>query len=273
MRVALAQVDCALGDVEENARRASEAIARAREREADLLVFPELSLTGYSLDRPERVALEPDSVLIGELAKAAGAMAVVIGFVERGPQRPYSSAAYLEDGRVLHVQRKTFLPGYGRFDEDRHFSPGDGVRAFATRHARVALLVCNDLWHAPLALIAVREGAEVLVVPASSGCAADGDYRADWDELLRFHARFHQAFVVFVNRVGSEGQVRFWGASRVVDPLGRVVAEAPEDDPALVIADLDLHAVERRRKELPVLKEARLDLLAREFHRLADQER
>lgn len=277
MRVALAQVDCALGDVEENARRAREAIVRARESRADLLVFPELSLAGYSLAGVNGAALEPDSALIAGLAEEAGEMAVVLGFVEKEAERFHNSAAYLEAGRALHVQRKTFLPGYGRFEEDRRFAPGDGVHAFATRGTRLALLICNDLWQAPLVFMAVHDGAELLIVPACSGVVVggtdDSHFRSDWDALLRFHARFHQAFVVFVNRVGGEGEVRFWGSSRVLDPLGRVVAEAPADEPALVIAELDLSEVRRRREELPLLEQPRLELLAREFNRLAGGQR
>ena len=92
----------------------------------------------------------------------------------------------------------------------------------------------------------------------------------DWADLLRFHARFLQAWVVFVNRVGEEAGVRFWGGSRVVDPWGNVVAQAPRSEPALVHAELDLGAVRRRRREMPLLKEHRLEVIKREVDRLVD---
>jgi predicted amidohydrolase len=276
LRVALAQVDCVLGDVEENARRAREAIARARAGGADLVVFPELSLTGYALGTvTEDVAIELDDAAIGAVADAADDVSVVVGCVEHGAVQTYNSALYLEAGAILHVQRKTHLPTYGRFEEQKHFSQGPALRAFDTRLGRFALLICNDAWQAPLAYVAVHDGARVLIVPACSSLEHDSgtdpaEIERDWSDLLRFHARFLQAYVVFVNRVGEEAGLRFWGGSQVVDPWGRVIAQAPRGEPALVQAELDLGAVRRRRRELPLLKDPRLALVRREVDRLLD---
>jgi len=274
LRVALAQVDCALGDVEENARRAREQIAGARAHDADLVVFPELSLTGYALGAvADDMALGRDDDTIAALAEAAEDVSVVVGCVEQSRVQTYNSALFLERGTVVHVQRKAYLPTYGRFEEHKHFTPGHGLRAFDSRLGRFALLICNDAWQAPLAFLAVHDGARVLIVPACSSLEPDAgtdpaEIERDWHDLLRFHARFLQAYVVFVNRVGEEAGLRFWGGSQVVDPWGRVVAQAPRGEPALVCADLDLGAVRRRRRELPLLKEGRLGLLARELDRL-----
>jgi predicted amidohydrolase len=274
LRVALAQVDCVLGDVEENARRAREQIARARAQDCDLVVFPELNLTGYALGAVvDDVALEPDDETIAALADDAEDLGVVVGCVEQGRVQTYNSALFLERGSVLHVQRKTYLPTYGRFEEHKHFTPGHALRAFDSRLGRLAILICNDAWQAPLAFVAVHDGARVLLVPACSSLQAGAgtdpaEIERDWQDLLRFHARFLQAYVVFVNRVGEEAGLRFWGGSQVVDPWGRVVAQAPHGEPALLTAELDLGAVRRRRRELPLLKEGRLGLLARELDRL-----
>jgi predicted amidohydrolase len=276
LRVALAQVDCVLGDVEENVRRASEQIARARAEGAELVVFPELSLTGYALGAvTEDVALTVDDDAIGALAAAAADVGVVVGCVEQGAVQTYNSALYLERGAVVHVQRKTHLPTYGRFEEHKYFSQGPALRAFDTRLGRFALLICNDAWQAPLAFVAVHDGARVLIVPACSslepGSGTDpAEIERDWSDLLRFHARFLQAWVVFVNRVGEEAGLTFWGGSQVVDPWGEVVARAPRGEAALVHAELDLGAVRRRRRELPLLKEPRLGLMRREVDRLLD---
>jgi predicted amidohydrolase len=276
LRVALAQVDCVLGDVEENVRRAREQIARARADGAELVVFPELSLTGYALGAvTEDVALTVDDEAIAALAAAADDVGVVVGCVELGAVQTFNSALYLERGAVVHVQRKTHLPTYGRFEEHKYFSQGAALRAFDTRLGRFALLICNDAWQAPLAFVAVHDGARVLIVPACSslepGSGTDpAEIERDWSDLLRFHARFLQAWVVFVNRVGEEAGLTFWGGSQVVDPWGRIVAQAPRGEPALVHADLDLGAVRRRRRELPLLKEPRLGLMRREMDRLLD---
>ena len=274
LRVALAQVDCLLGDVAENVRRARDVVERARAQGADLVVFPELSLTGYALGTvTEDVALSADDETIVALAEAARGVAVVVGCVEQGAVQTYNSALYLEDGAVVHVQRKTHLPTYGRFEEHKFFSQGPALRAFDTRFGRVALLICNDAWQPALAFLAVHDGARVLVVPACSslepGAGTDpAEVERDWSDLLRFHARFLQAYVVFVNRVGEEAGLTFWGGSQVVDPWGRVVALAPRGEPALVLAELDLAAVRRRRREIPLLKDPRLGLLRREVDRL-----
>jgi predicted amidohydrolase len=276
IRVALAQVDCVLGDVEENARRARETIARARDEGADLVVFPELNLAGYALGAvTEDVAVALDDPVVGSVAEAADGIAAVVGCVESGRVHTYNSALFLDGGRIVHVQRKTHLPTYGRWEEHKHFTQGAALRAFDTRLGRFAILICNDAWQAPMAYIAAHDGARVLVVPACSSLEAaagtdPAELERDWADLLRFHARFLQAWVIFVNRVGEEAGVTFWGGSRVVDPWGRILAEAPRGEPALVHADLDLSAVRRRRREMPLLKEPRLGLIRREVDRLIE---
>jgi len=280
LRVALAQVECTLGDVEANARRAREVVAAARDGGADLVVFPELSLSGYALGAVTAdVALRVDDPAIAGLAEEAGEMAVMVGFVEDGAVHTYNSFAHLHGGRVVHVQRKNYLPTYGRFEEHKHFRPGQSLRAYDTPWGRFAVLICNDAWQAPLSFLAVHDGARVLIVPACSSLDPEpGDgidppaIEADWTHLLRFHARFLQSWVVFVNRVGDDAGLRFWGGSRVLDPWGETLVEAPRREPALVYADLELGAVRRARREMPLVKEPRLEFLVREFGRLADQD-
>jgi predicted amidohydrolase len=276
LNVALAQVDCVLGDVEENARRAHAAIARAKADGADLVVFPELSLTGYALGLlNDDVALTLDDPIVTGLAEAADGIAVVLGLVEQGRVHVYNSALFLDRGEIVHVQRKTHLPTYGRWEESKHYSQGAALRAFDTRLGRTAMLICNDAWQAPMAYIAAHDGARLLVIPVCSSLEADSgtdpaELERDWAELVRFHARFLQTWVVFVNRVGSEAGMTFWGGSRVVDPWGRVVAQAPRGEEAIVHAELDVTAVRRRRREIPLLKEPRLELIRREIDRLLE---
>ena len=277
MKVALAQVDCALGDVDANAKRALDAVAEARHQGAEVVVFPELSLTGYSLGQVVAdVAVERDDPRLGALAAAAGEEgAVVVGFAEATRRlHTYNSAAWLEGGGVAHVHRKLYLPTYGAFEERKHFSPGQAMRAFDTRLGRVALLVCNDAWQPALPFVGVQDGAEVLVIPTNSAASPYPDVldtKSYWTDITRFYARMLECYVVFVNRVGTEGDFAFWGGSHVVDPWGRVVAQAPDSAEALVLADVDVAAVRRRRREVPLVREARLSLLSRELSRLADE--
>jgi predicted amidohydrolase len=270
VRVALGQVEPALGDVPENTRRTREVLDRARSEGADLVVLPELMLTGYSLGRvSEDVSRSVDDPEIMELAEAADGLACLVGFAEAGRVHTYNSAAYLEGGEVRHVHRKLYLPTYDIWEERKHFTPGGAMRSFETDGiGRVAILICSDAWQPALAVLAVQDGARVLIVPANSTRRLPA-IQEEWRDINRFYARILECYVVFVNRVGEEHELSFWGGSHVYDPWGELVAEAPADEPALLTVDLDLGGVSRRRREMPLVKEARLALLSRELDRLA----
>lgn len=269
MRVALAQIESVLGDVAENTRRVGEALGRARAERADLVVFPELTLSGYALGHTDQdVALAVTDPEIAALAHEADGMGCVIGFAEAGRVHTYNSAAYLEHGAVRHVHRKLYLPTYDIWEERKHFTPGGAMRAFDTRLGQMAILVCSDAWQPALAVLAVQDGARVLIIPANS-TGRRSNIEDEWRDISRFYARMLESYVIFVNRVGEEAGLHFWGGSHVYDPWGKLVAEAPLDEPALVIAELDLANVRRRRREMPLVKEARLALLSRELDRLA----
>src|SRR3954447_22682356 len=268
VRVALAQGDCALGDVAENIRRVRQALAQATAESADLVVFPELALSGYSLGRvAEDVSRAVEDEEIAGLVADAGT-AFVLGFAEAGRLHTYNSALYAEGGRVHHVHRKLYLPTYDIWEERKHFTPGAAMRAFDTRFGRMAILLCADAWQPALAVLAVQDGARVLIEPADR-TVRRGDIVEQWHNIARFYAGTLQSYVVFVSRVGVEPGLRFWGGSHVYGPEGELVAEAPRDEPALVTADLDLASVRRVRRAMPLLKEARLGLLSREVERLA----
>ena len=272
----LAQIDCLLGDVEANLRRAKEIVAEAKDEGADLVVFPELSLAGYALKEfSTDVAIEARSEPIVSLAEEAGEMGVVVGFCEEGRGfHIYNSAAYLEGGSLLHLHRKLYLPNYRIYEERKHYNPGQSMRAFDTRLGRMAMLICNDAWQPFVPFIAVQDGAQVLIIPANSGRYPYPellDTKEYWRDITRFYARMLESYVIFVNRIGEEENLVFLGHSHVVDPWGRVVAEGPERDEALITVDIDLGNVRRRRREVPLVKEARLALLSRELNRLAEE--
>jgi predicted amidohydrolase len=275
MRIALAQTNARLGDVDANLDVAARHIDDGLAEGADLIVFPELNLTGYAIgDVDEDLAVEVGDPRLTALAERAGTAGLVLGFPEISEGlHVYNSCAYFEGGRLLHVHRKLYLPTYDIFEERKAFSPGQDMRAFPTRHGRMALLTCNDAWQPQLAFVAVQDAARVLLVPAASARARPGkpwDAREYWRDITRFYARMFQTFVVFVNRAGDEGELQFWGGSHVYDPWGNLVAEAPLGEEARVTVDLDLDAVRRRRREIPLLKEARLGLLERELRRLVE---
>lgn len=276
MRVALAQINPILGDVDANFKLAREAIAEARERGAELVVFPELSLTGYALGQiSDEVSIEIQDERITSLAKEAGETSIVLGFHEDGGDiRTFNSAAYFEDGSLVHLHRKLYLPTYGVFEERKLFSPGQVMRAFGTKFGRMAILICNDAWQPTLGFLAVQDSARVLLVPTNSADSrfpGDMDTTEYWHDITRFYARMFECYVVFVNRVGTEGKLAFWGSSHVMDPWGNVIAEAALYKKDMVTADLDLKSVLQRRRQVPLLREARLGLLSRELNRLAEE--
>ncbi|RZQ64517.1 nitrilase-related carbon-nitrogen hydrolase [Amycolatopsis suaedae] len=273
MRVALAQTDCRLGDVEGNLVDAERIIKESAAQNADLVVFPELSLTGYALGQlADDISLWPDDPRLAELSLHGPD--VVIGLLEDGRIRRHNTALYMSDGQVLHNHRKLYLPNYLIWEERKHASPGQTMRAFDTRHARIATLICNDAWQPMLPWLAAQDGAEVLVVPTNSAAkltAGSFDPAEYWHDLLVFTARMQQCWVIFVNRVGDEAGVRFWGGSRVIDPWGSVVATAATWEESLTFVDVDVTAVRRRRREIPLLADARLGLLRRELERLINE--
>ena len=273
LRVTLAQVDCTLGDLEANLRRTGEVLEQARADQADLVVFPELSLTGYSMGQlVDDVSIDAVDEEMSPLLRGNESMGVVVGFSEAGRLDTYNSAAYLRDGAVTHLHRKLYLPNYGAFEERKHFSPGQALRAFDTEFGPMAILICNDVWQPMLPFLAVQDGARVLIIPANSSrqrFPGLADMPQEWRDINRFHARMLESYLIFVNRVGVEGDLTFWGGSHVLDPWGRTIHEAPIDEPSVVTVAIDLDAVRLRRRDMPLVKEARLGLLAREIDRLA----
>jgi predicted amidohydrolase len=275
VRIALGQFGSELGGVDTNLEQMRELTDEANSRHADLIVFPELATHGYSLGHlADSRSVRAKDPRLAELAR--GHCDVLAGFHEDGGVRNYNSAAYLSDREVVHVHRKLYLPTYLAWEERKHHSPGQTMRAFDTAHGRTAVLICNDAWQPALPWLAAQDGAELLLIPTDSAAALGAvaqeatvldtiDY---WQQLLRFIARMQQCWVVFVNRVGTEGAARFWGGSRVLDPTGEIVVEAPLWEPALVTVDIDVAAARRRRRELPLLAEARLGLVERELLRL-----
>jgi predicted amidohydrolase len=277
MRITLAQAESVLGDVDANLMRATEIMALAASEHSDLVVFPELFLTGYALGRvDEDLTMSADDPRLKALSAVVPQTDVLIGLYEDGlGVHNYNSAAYYEAGALVHTHRKLYLPTYDVFEERKHFSPGQSMRAYDTRHGRMATLICNDAWQPQLAFLAVQDGARVLLMPTNSAQSRFPeryDSRTYWRDISVFYARMFECYVVFVNRVGEEGEhLRFWGGSHVVDPWGEIVCELPENQEAFVTAEINLANVRKRRREVPLVREARLGLLAREATRLAEE--
>ena len=275
-KIALAQVDATLGDVAANLDLHLQWIARARKAGANLLVFPELSLTGYLLqDLVSEVSLSPDDPAFAKIADAAGDMAVVVGAIEESPDHAqYISGYLIERGAIRHVHRKVYLAAYGVFDEARYVGSGRRVRAVDTAAAgRIGMIICEDAWHPSLVGLSLLDGANLLVIQVASPVRdltrGELPYNARiWMDTLRTYARLYGTTIVFCNRVGSEDGLVFWGHSCVLGPDGEVMAQAPLYDEHLLVVDVDPERVRQARLSNPVLREEKLDLTVRESRRL-----
>jgi predicted amidohydrolase len=277
MRITLAQASSELGDVAANLERAIEVIAEGGREGSDLVVFPELFLTGYALGQvDEDVAMSADDPKLTQLSTITPGTDVLMGFYEDGlGVHSYNAASYYSGGERVHTHRKLYLPTYDIFEERKYFSPGQSMRAFDARQGRFATLICNDAWQPQLPFLAVQDGARMLLVPTNSSQSRfpeQYDSRTYWRDITVFYARMFECYVVFVNRVGDEGEhLRFWGGSHIVDPWGKIVCALPDDEEAIVTTQIDLSMVRKRRREVPLVREARLGLLAREATRLAEE--
>jgi predicted amidohydrolase len=278
LRIALAQIAPRLGALAENIGRHRELIAEARSNGADLVVFPELGLTGYQLqDLAAEVAMTVDDPRLAVLAAETTDLSVVLSFVEESPDhRLFIAAALLEDGELRHVHRKVFLPTYGLFDERRFFAAGDVIRATPSRlGVGVGLAVCEDFWHLGVPQLLALDGAQILVNVSSSpgrDLAATNEVglgtATSWRILMRTYAQLTTSLVVFCNRVGVDESITFWGGSEVIGPNGDAIFSAPLFDEGLYVVDVGLEDIRRERVALPLLRDERLELQARELARI-----
>jgi predicted amidohydrolase len=277
--VALAQMAPHLGALEENLARHHELLAEARSQGADLAVFPELGLTGYLLqDLNAEVAMRRDDPRLLELARAAGDMAAIVSFVEESDDhRLFIAAALLEGGALRHVHRKVFLPTYGLFDERRFFAPGNSLRAVTSERLglRLGISVCEDFWHLATPQLLALDGAQVLVNVSSSpgrDVAAVNEAglgtATSWRTLNRTYAQLTTSYVIFVNRVGVDESITFWGGSEVVSPTGQSVLSAPTHDEGLFMASLEPAALRRERIATPLLRDERPEVVLRQLDRI-----
>jgi predicted amidohydrolase len=278
--VACAQIDCVLGDLKSNIEKHVIYIERAIKNGAKLILFPELSLTGYTLrDINWDVAINPsNSNLLDDLKKLSREIIIVAGGVEEGENYGiYNSAFVFEDGEIKHIHRKIYPPTYGMFEEMRYFSNGDSVRAFNTKIGRFGVLICEDLWHISLPYLLAIDGAKLIAGLAASPTRVSGNdeilpnYRIN-SEHHKTYARLLSVYLLFSNRVGYEDGVNFWGGSEIVNPNGEVLSVAKFFEEDIIFAEIDENEMRRSRRfsrhfidENPTLVERELQRIINKF--------
>jgi predicted amidohydrolase len=271
MKIALAQVAPALGDLDANLDLHLRAAARARRLKADLLVFPELSLTGYTLkDLVEETAIDPRRAPAFRALKAASrGLDIVVGFVEESARAKgliYNAAAYLSRGALVHVHRKVALPTYGMFEEGKFFARGGAAETFAGPGLRTGLLICRDFLQTGLGYLLQAGGAELVIAISAAPGRGSTPGRAFassrmWELMGESLAFFGSAFVVYCNRVGFEDGVPFAGGSFIYGPDGSLLGRAPYIEEDLLVRDIRPDDVRRARRRMHFHKEDRPEIV------------
>jgi NAD+ synthase (glutamine-hydrolysing) len=254
--IALAQIDSAVGNLKKNIQHHITFIKKAIANKANIVVFPELSLTGYSVkDLNWDLALraEPNK-RFSEFLKLSKSITIIAGAIEEGDNFGiYNSAFVFEDGKVFSAHRKIYPPTYGMFEEMRYFNQGKDVRVFNSKYGKLGILICEDLWHISLPYILAQDGADAIISLTASPTRLSGSSHklavAEVNyEQHRAYARLLSTYVVFCNRVGFEDGVNFWGGSHFVDPLGNTVINAKYFDEELLISKIDENEIRKARR-------------------------
>jgi len=244
LTVALGQITSSCCNLKGNCERHIEWIHRARSQGAQLIVFPELSLSGYYLrEAVSEAAISLDNPIIKQLT-AESTIGVIVGFVEKGARKNYfNSALFIEKGNIIGIHRKIYLPTYGMFEEGRYFTPGKNLKTHKTSCGTVGIVICEDAWYPHLVLQFSKMNVNLLVVitasPVKGITRESGIKNIEMNRfLMRLYARNLKVPVLFVNKIGYEHGVYFWGGSAVYTPDGAVQCTASVFSEDLVITHI-----------------------------------
>lgn len=271
VRIALVQMSCS-ADPAENLKKASARIREAAKKGAQIVCLQELFRTPYFCQTESAAHFDlaepipgPTTDALSKVARANKVVIVASLFEKRAKGVYHNTAAVIDaDGKFLGKYRKMHIPDDPGFYEKYYFVPGDlGFQVFETKFAKIGVLICWDQWFPEGARLAALAGADILVYPTAIGWTpADpkeaARYRDAWTTIQRSHAVANGVFVAAINRVGREGELKFWGHSFVAAPFGEIIAQAGESE-TILTADLDLSKIEQTRREWPFLRDRRID--------------
>ena len=287
MRVAVCQTAPILLDIKANFENIFAHIHQCKEKGADLIVFPELALTGYfvGLDY-HKVALRMDSFEIQQLAAATKGTAAVIGFIEESlSMNFYNSALVAVNGEILFAYRKLNLPNYGVFEERKFFSNGKHIRIFKLQDLNVAVFICNDVWHPALPYLGVTEKADMFITIFNSSQGSMGSEFSNiesWEIINKFYSRVFGIYNICANRVGEESPgdkrylpkdiqeqkgmpeafvlpesdktYQFWGGSSIINPFGQQIYKAKLYERDVIMGEVSRDFIRRKKILLPYLR-------------------
>ena len=289
MKVAVYQTDPILLDIKANLEDTISKIHHAKEKKADLIVFPELALTGYFVgEKYHEAALKIESKEIKKLALATKGTAAIVGFIEESKSMNfYNSALIAVDGEVLFAYRKLNLPNYGVFEERKYFSNGKRVSTFRLLGYNLSVFICNDMWHPALPYLGICQKADIFITIFNSSQGSMGsEFRniESWEIINRFYSRVFGIYNICANRVGFESfyekrdiskenldeeePLRFWGGSEIINPFGKQIARAALYKPDIILGKISRDLLRRKKILLPYLRDDEPHFTYRELNRI-----
>jgi predicted amidohydrolase len=278
MKIFLAQTNPKVGDLKKNIENHIEIISAAKDKEANLVIFPELSLTCYFLkdsvyDMGINIYTDESAVLrdIYKITKDLD-ISVIAGFVEKDPDfNFYNSTFCISKGGLINVHRKVYLPTYGMFEELRYFKPGNVFGVFDLDGVKVSVLTCEDAWHLSSSYIAVNKGAHIIIInsasPARGITAGLNKFNSMnmWEELLSVIAFYYKSYVLYVNRVGFEDGIGFSGGSCIFNPSGEMESKLDYLEEGEILTEINLDLLNNERFKTPLIRDENLNLTLKEI--------
>jgi predicted amidohydrolase len=262
IKVALAQVSCKRGDKKVNIRKIEDNVVRARKQGAELVIFPELSITGYVLrDRIYELAETIPGHSTNILEKLAGKTGthIIFGLPELSDKTQatiYNAAVLVGPDGFIGKYRKMYLPTHSVFEEKRYFRPGYQPAVFETDLGKIGLIICYDIFFPEVSRLTRLKGAQLIVCISASPATR----RAFFETLTTARAIENTAFLAYVNLVGIEDGLQFWGGSRLIGPNGRILAKTEYDKEDLAIGDVNYSDIKTIETFVPILKDLRPEL-------------
>lgn len=279
MKIAIAQTSPHLGDIQKNFKRHLHFIEKAKKKKADLIIFPELSLTGYTLkDLVPDVAIHPEnSELFHQFNEMSREISIVLGFVEEKEKGLYyNSSAFLSKGKILHIHRKVFLPTYGMFEEGKFYAQGKNFHSFPTPWGKAGMMICYDFLHFGSSYLLFAGGSEIIIVLSAApgrGISGKDVYETThmWELMGEAVSRFSTSFLIYCNRAGFEDGVSFAGGSFVYSPAGQLIAKASYVDEDFLIQEIDLNEIRNISKKTPYKRDEKPEVILEALKRIVSQ--
>lgn len=260
VRIALSQINCCVGDIEGNKEKIVDNIGKASDLGADIVCFPELAVTGYP---PEDLLLKPRFIernieAVEEIAEAAASIVAVVGFVHRDSDI-YNAAAIIQNGKIINIYRKIYLPNYGVFDENRYFQSGDEISVFRFGETTFGVSICEDIWYPgdPMKRQVISGNAQFIVNISSSPYSRHKPLKRE--QMVRTRANDYSTVVAFCNLVGGQDELIFDGNSVVIDERGDVISRAKGFEEDLLVTDIDIEKIFQSRLSDPRVRKNRTE--------------